>query len=142
MRSLPGVKKNNIGLSFRQLSGRAHFGHLNLGIHLSSFADPDPGFAAFLTSGSGIRNRFFLDPGSRITNPYFIEFSENLLDKKFFEHHGESQISTTLPKNLSWLTTEKFIPKRYTRPNKKHGLYNTDPKLEKGVALNSKVGFR
>ncbi len=46
----------------------------------SSVADPDPGsgIGCFLTPGSGIRNRFFLDPGSRIPDlgsriprPYF-----------------------------------------------------------------------
>ncbi len=31
-----------------------------------SVADPDPGSGAFLTPGSGIRNRFFPDPGSQI----------------------------------------------------------------------------
>ncbi len=36
---------------------------------LFSVADPDPGSGAFLTSGSGIRNRFFPDPGSRISDP-------------------------------------------------------------------------
>ncbi len=30
-----------------------------------SVADPDPGSRAFLTPGSGIRNRFFPDPGSQ-----------------------------------------------------------------------------
>ncbi len=30
-----------------------------------SVADPDPGSGAFLTPGSGIRNRFFPDPGSQ-----------------------------------------------------------------------------
>ncbi len=34
-----------------------------------SVADPDPGSGAFLTPGSGIRNRFFPDPGSRIPDP-------------------------------------------------------------------------
>jgi hypothetical protein len=32
----------------------------------ASVADPDPGSGAFLTPGSGIRNRFFPDLGSRI----------------------------------------------------------------------------
>jgi hypothetical protein len=32
----------------------------------SSVADPDPGSGAFLTPGSGIRNRFSPDPGSWI----------------------------------------------------------------------------
>ncbi len=31
-----------------------------------SISDPDPGSGAFLTPGSGIRDRFFPDPGSRI----------------------------------------------------------------------------
>jgi len=35
----------------------------------SSVADPDPGSGAFLTPGSGIRNRFFPDPGSQIPDP-------------------------------------------------------------------------
>jgi hypothetical protein len=30
-----------------------------------SVADPDPGSGAFLTPGSGIRNRFFPEPGSQ-----------------------------------------------------------------------------
>jgi hypothetical protein len=30
-----------------------------------SVADPDPGSGAFLTPGSGIRNRVFPDPGSQ-----------------------------------------------------------------------------
>jgi hypothetical protein len=38
-------------------------------IALLSVADPDPGSGAFLTPGSGIRNRFFPDPGSRIPDP-------------------------------------------------------------------------
>jgi hypothetical protein len=35
----------------------------------NSVGDPDPGSGAFLTPGSGIRNRFFSDPGSRIPDP-------------------------------------------------------------------------
>ncbi len=46
-----------------------------------SVADPDPGSGAFLTPGSGIRNRFFPDPGSRIPDPYFWELSDNFLGK-------------------------------------------------------------
>jgi hypothetical protein len=38
----------------------------------SSVADTDPGSGAFLTPGSGIRNRFFPDPGSRIPDPKTI----------------------------------------------------------------------
>ncbi len=34
-------------------------------IYYCSVADPDPGSGAFLTPGSGIRNRFFSDPGSQ-----------------------------------------------------------------------------
>jgi hypothetical protein len=37
--------------------------------NFSSVADPDPGSDAFLTPGSGIRNRFFPDPGPRILDP-------------------------------------------------------------------------
>ncbi len=47
-------------------------------------ADPDPGSGAFMTSGSGIRNRFFPDPGSRIPNPHFWKLSDNFLGKKFY----------------------------------------------------------
>ncbi len=35
----------------------------------TSVADPDPGSGAFLTTGSGIRNRIIPDPGSRIPDP-------------------------------------------------------------------------
>jgi hypothetical protein len=38
-------------------------------IHFNSVADPDPGSGAFLTAGSGIRNRFFPDLVSRIPTP-------------------------------------------------------------------------
>ncbi len=40
-------------------------------LNYSSVADPDPdpGSGAFLTPGSGIRKRFFLDPGFRISDP-------------------------------------------------------------------------
>ncbi len=55
-----------------------------------SVADPDPGSCAFLTPGSGIRNRFFPDPGSRIPdprsripNPYIWEHIEKFLGEKF-----------------------------------------------------------
>jgi hypothetical protein len=50
----------------------------------SSVADPDPGSGAFLTPGSGIRNRFFPDPGSRIPKQYFRELNDNVLHKKFY----------------------------------------------------------
>ncbi len=50
---------------------------------LSSVVDPDSGSGAFLTPGSGIRNRFFPDLGSRIPNQYFWELSENILVKNF-----------------------------------------------------------
>jgi hypothetical protein len=39
---------------------------------VDSVSDPDPGSGAFLTPGSGIRNRFFPDPGSRIPDPKAI----------------------------------------------------------------------
>ncbi len=50
----------------------------------ASVADPDPGSVAFLTPGSGIRNRFFPDLGSRIPNPYFWELRDNFWGKKFY----------------------------------------------------------
>ena len=46
-----------------------HPGSATLHIGTGSVADPDPGSGAFLTPGSGIRNRFFPVPGSRIPNP-------------------------------------------------------------------------
>jgi hypothetical protein len=42
-----------------------HPGSATLHIGTGSVADPDPGSGAFLTPGSGIRNRFFPDPGSQ-----------------------------------------------------------------------------
>jgi hypothetical protein len=50
----------------------------------NSVADPDPGSGAFLTPGSGIRNRFILGsgiglfriPNPRIPNSYFWELSD------------------------------------------------------------------
>ncbi len=44
----------------------------------------DPGSGAFLTPGSGIRNRFFPDLESRILNPYIWELNDNFLCKKFY----------------------------------------------------------
>ncbi len=44
-----------------------------------SVVDPDPGSGAFLTPGSGTRNRFSPDLGSRIPNLYFCELSDNFL---------------------------------------------------------------
>jgi hypothetical protein len=38
---------------------------LTAGNFSPSVADPDPGSGAFLTPGSGIRNRVFPDPGSQ-----------------------------------------------------------------------------
>jgi hypothetical protein len=55
-----------------------------LGLHMGSVADPDPGSGAFLTSGSGIRNRFFPYLGSQIPNPYFRDLCEYFLGKKFY----------------------------------------------------------
>jgi hypothetical protein len=48
-----------------------------------SVADPDLGSGAFLTPGSGIRNRFIPDLRSRIPKSYFSELSDNFLSKKF-----------------------------------------------------------
>ncbi len=55
--------------------------------HYSQYASvADPGSGAFLTPGSGIRNRFFLDPGSRILdpNPIFLRNLLTILVKKFY----------------------------------------------------------
>jgi hypothetical protein len=49
----------------------------------SSVADPDPGSGAFLTLGSGIRNRFLPVPRSRIPDPKQI-YLDNFLGKKFY----------------------------------------------------------
>jgi hypothetical protein len=48
----------------------------------TSVADPDPESGAFLTPGSGIRNRFF--SGSRISGPYFSELSDHFWGKQFY----------------------------------------------------------
>jgi hypothetical protein len=37
----------------------------SLCMHATNVADPDPASGAFLTPGTGIRNRFFPDPGSQ-----------------------------------------------------------------------------
>ncbi len=51
----------------------------------ASVADPDPGSGAFLTPGSGIRNRFFPDPGSRIPDPGSQDhIFDNFFGKKFY----------------------------------------------------------
>jgi hypothetical protein len=62
-------------------TGRFSYEKFNV---LNSVEDPDPGSGAFLTSGSGIRNRFFPYLGSRIPNPYLRELSDNFLGKKFY----------------------------------------------------------
>jgi hypothetical protein len=49
-----------------------------------SVADPDPGSGAFLTPGSGIRNRFFPDLGSRIRNTVFYKLYLLLCFNSFF----------------------------------------------------------
>ncbi len=48
----------------------------------TSVADPDPGSGAFLTPGSGIRNRLFPDPGSQTHIFESLKFFENW--PKFF----------------------------------------------------------
>jgi hypothetical protein len=48
----------------------------------ASVADPDPGSGAFLTPGSGTRNRFFPDPGSQTHT--FESSSDNFLGIKFY----------------------------------------------------------
>jgi hypothetical protein len=51
-------------------------------------ADPDPGSGAFLTPGSGIRNRFFPDPGSRIPEPklIFLRANNNVQFCEIWQH--------------------------------------------------------
>jgi hypothetical protein len=52
-------------------------------IELVSVADPDPGSGAFLTPGSGIRNRFLPDPGSQIPDPGSLDHIFKSFLKKF-----------------------------------------------------------
>ncbi len=49
---------------------------------ISIVGDPDPGSSAFLTPGSGIRNRFFPDPGSQ--THIFESLVTIFLSKKFY----------------------------------------------------------
>ncbi len=51
-----------------QIRGCSHFYYQRC-VRGAIVMDPDPGSGAFLTPGSGIRNRFFPDPGSRIPDP-------------------------------------------------------------------------
>jgi len=56
----------------------------NTGLSLSSFlygSVADPGSGAFLTTGSGILNRFFPDPGSQT---HIFESLVTFLGKKFY----------------------------------------------------------
>jgi hypothetical protein len=80
-------------------------------IILPSIADPDPESGAFLTSGSGIRNRFIPDPGSRIPNSYFWELSDNFLGKKFY---NSLKFGPTVQqfKNKIILHSVKFVAKK------------------------------
>ncbi len=75
--------------------------------------DPDPGSGAFLTPGSGIRNRFFPDPGSRIPNPYIWGHIENFMGifnhslkigPNFFLKHFKNDIIFNFEK---FVTTKK-----------------------------------
>jgi hypothetical protein len=54
-----GIKLNPRYNTLKILSGKQYCGSESVG---SSVADPDPGSDAFLTPGSGIRNRFFRIP--------------------------------------------------------------------------------
>ncbi len=79
----PGKASSSSKSSFNMIF--QHFsGFSGLAEPGSSVADPDPGSGAFLTPGSGIRNRFFPDLGSRIPRPYFSELFDNFFGKKFY----------------------------------------------------------
>ncbi len=52
--------------SVSTMYGSWSFYHQAKIVRKTSVADPDPGSGAFLTPGSGIRNRIFPDPGSQI----------------------------------------------------------------------------
>jgi hypothetical protein len=80
----------------------------------------DPGSGAFLTPGSGIRNRFFPDPGSQI---HIFELSDNFLGKKFYNslkigpnfflQHFKTKIICNFVKfvaTLKVMTTNFFSP--------------------------------
>jgi hypothetical protein len=69
--------------------------------HFFSVADPDLGSGAFLTPGSGIRNRFFPDPVYRIPDPktilksFFVgkQFYKSLkIGPNFFLQHFKTKI--------------------------------------------------
>jgi hypothetical protein len=63
----------------------------------------DPGAGAFLTPGSGIRNRFIPDLGSRIPNPYFLGLGDN-----FFNFLGKNF-------NNSWKIGPNFFSSAYQK---------------------------
>ncbi len=54
----------------RSLVGKKYFALQDRTVS-PSVADPDLGYGALLTPGSGIWNKFTPDPGSRIQNPFF-----------------------------------------------------------------------
>ncbi len=62
----------------------------------SSDADPDPGSGAFLTPGSGIRNKFFSDPGSQshifesLVTIFWVKSS--IIGPNFFLQHFKTKI--------------------------------------------------
>jgi hypothetical protein len=56
-------------------------------------ADPDPGSGAFLTPGSGIRNRFFPDPGSQTYTFLGKKFYNSLkIGPNFFLQHFKGTV--------------------------------------------------
>ncbi len=63
----------SICLRYTERKGEGNRHPVVFTILVHSVADPDPGsgIGAFLTPGSGIRNRFIPDPGSRFPNSYF-----------------------------------------------------------------------
>ncbi len=90
----------------------------------TSFADPDPGSGAFLTPGSGIRNRFFPSLGSRIPSPYFWELGYNYLGKKFYNSLKMGQkiflqhFKNSMKYNfVKFMATKKGMTTNFFRPS-------------------------
>jgi hypothetical protein len=72
---------------------------MRIRIHNTSVADPDPGYGAFLTPVSGIRNRFFPNPGSQtntfesLVTIFWVKSSNSMkIGPNFFLRHFETKI--------------------------------------------------
>jgi hypothetical protein len=84
-----------------------------------SVADPDPGSGAFLTPGSGIRNRCFPDLGSRthIFKSLVISFSGKKfynslkIGPNFFLQHSKNKIIFNL---VNFMSTKKGMTTNFS----------------------------